>query len=51
MQVEKRVVRITVAGPPSQPARVIEVDDPQVCAYATAYSSMLVLCCCMQVHL
>lgn len=30
MQAEKRVVRITVAGPPSQPHRVIEVDDPQV---------------------
>lgn len=29
-QAEKRVARITVAGPPSQPARVIEVDDPQV---------------------
>lgn len=24
------MVRISVAGPPSQPPRVIEVDDPQV---------------------
>lgn len=29
-QAEKRVVRITVAGPPTAPPRVIEVDDPQV---------------------
>lgn len=29
-QADKRVVRISVAGPPSQPPRVIEVDDPQV---------------------
>lgn len=29
-QADKRVARITVAGPPSQPPRVIEVDDPKV---------------------
>lgn len=32
VQADKRVVRISVAGPPTQPPRVIEVDDPQAVA-------------------